>query len=719
MRLIASALGALSTISPRRPTQVRGVALVLAVLEVGVLWSWLVGFTVPNGDFMAHYLTDGYLWWERAGLFRAPDWFDYAWMGRPGTSNLQSSQFYLPVAAATLVHPYAPYVAALVAAATSGFGALGAYLLVWRWRPHHPAALLAMVGQFFNPVIFSNAQHQDIARGAALLPWVFLVLSPLWPWRYRWAIPVGAVVLWQYLIAAYPGQLVMTGYCLVAWAAGWIAAQRTGATWVWRSAITGALAVVLSLAKFVPALAVGTGSRGAEGQRVHLALANAATVFYPYDDAKMLSDISMRPYFVVAPLLLLAVLGVVGRRTALPALATFGVATGLTVVAAALPGVLSHLPGMSLSRVWLNDIRALVAFTIILIGALAYAELATTGSPRTQRQRDVTLFVVVVAAVLVAGTLNWSNPLPTAIRVLIPLGLVVASALVVRRLATPAQRAAAPSTLVMILALAMSSGAFFAYSVTSPWASPRTRLESVYYGKPISELIVSADCAKHLQQRPARNVPDIPPADYWHDIDSLSAAFTCESSISGYTNIPGNPVLREQQAAFTSADGAAYRRFFAAPGGVFPAPAGDDPALLAEECLTDGSCGSLDVTPVAYERSGQLVYEVATPQPTRVILNESWYPGWQVSWCEASGGCRPLTSSASPASAVVVDLPAGSATLTLTYKAPYAAAVPWLLLGALTVTAGTAALPPGRRGRGSACAPADSDIQGWEAPRSV
>ena len=105
-------------------------------------------------------------------------------------------------------------VSSITSAVLAGLGAVGMYILVRHLTGHHLVSLIALVGQFFAPVIFANAQFLDFHRAAAYWPWVLLVISPLWAWHKRYGIPLAVLILWQSFVGIYPGQLIAAAVCV-------------------------------------------------------------------------------------------------------------------------------------------------------------------------------------------------------------------------------------------------------------------------------------------------------------------------------------------------------------------------------------------------------------------------------------------------------------------------------------------------------------------------
>lgn len=652
---------------------------VLIVALVGLTyWHYFLGLTSLNGDLNAHYLSDSHDWWSRGGIVAPPSWVPYAWGGRPAGSNLQDGSYVIPQGIAYLLGGWTPQSAAVMSAFVTAFGSVGMYLLVRRLGLHRVPALLALVGQFFAPSIFANAQWMDFHRGAAYLPWLLMVASPLWPWARRWAIPAAALLLWQVAVGIYPGQMIAGVYCVGLWTFLWVASTRRF-DWLWRLALAACVGAALAAVKLVPALTGGTGQRVMEPQRINVDWPMLASLFYPYDNPAMGSDIAFRPFFVVVPLLVLAILGLGKPSRTLPSVALLFSGVVLTTAVAIAPEQAAALPGMDLSRVLVNDTRIYAVAGVIIAGAAGCHRLIS--GQVTLREVILASSCVAALAAALAFSLAWTGwgvrGIAGSILAWILLAGTTFLLVVLARSGQPigqgavfAQRLAAAG----VVALAVVSGLGYAYSVTSTWAGKRSDIEASHYGAQVSSFSSDQPCTDGAIRRPARTAPLVAPEDYWHDNKALGSAFDCTLALSGYVNIPGHPTLRDQAAAL-AADGrdGPLHRFLKAPGAVIPA--GTDEALLPESaltrtCIIDGECTGLTFVPQNYDPNGEFVYHVTNETSGRVVMNESYYQGWTVTACQEDS-CRAITPFGLPESHLLsFDLPAGDWILNVVYEVP-------------------------------------------------
>jgi hypothetical protein len=111
------------------------------------------------------------------------------------------------------------------------FGALGMLALARARRVGWPWALAAAVGYLFFGGFYGQAEHADIFRGFAYLPWVLWTLTPPLEgtrWIRLFALPP---LTWLIAAGAYPGQLVSFA---VIGAVYVIVALATGERTAWR-----------------------------------------------------------------------------------------------------------------------------------------------------------------------------------------------------------------------------------------------------------------------------------------------------------------------------------------------------------------------------------------------------------------------------------------------------------------------------------------------------
>lgn len=665
-----------------RPREAATVIAVLVLLELIIFFGYFTGtYTPAPDDFIGSYNNEAWAWWRDATLTDLPDWVPYAWGGYPAAVSLQSGAWYLPLGVASLLAPYSIHAAAVLQALTVGFGALGVYVLGRTWRLHHIAAMLGLVAYFFAVGAYSNALHPDIVRGFAWAPWVILCVSPSFPWPRWWAVPAAAVVVWQTLVGTYPGVTVALVYCCAVLV---LVFQLTGRhpfrAYLLPLGIAGLGAALLCVPKYLAALQLrGLDSPTGLDESV-FSPRMIGTLFYPYDFPWLPNDLSMRSFFVVAPCwVLIVLLRRRGARVAAPVLAFVATAVVLGLPFWPWYDATALLPGLSLSRFRMSDFRVPIVLGVVLAAMIATSTAVSAPAPFSRRGRTVRLVMLAMISLgaLAAAELGgypaaaWSTPWT----------ILVCSALLVvllgsltgrpRSLGLGGEHVAA----VGLVVLAGVSGVNWAYATMPPWRQELAPIEVAAWGTTSDELIEDYEVAQGVR-RPARTPLDdaaAPPTDvHWN-----TSFYTGDDAVGGYVNLRGTGAFTAALTATTSADPQTYlrsRSILAAPG--LGIAVDDDTALptqdLVEKCAQTNECGpGLRVEPVSYE-VGTLSYRVDAQGPTRLLFNESFYPGWTIEACRTGTRyCRDLPVRSGGAGLVLTELPVGGQwNVTLAYETP-------------------------------------------------
>lgn len=671
-------------------------AAVIATLEAVTFGLYLAGLSVPPWDFFGSYNTDAYVWWSRGGFFDPVDWIPNLWAGYPAAAVLQNSAWYLPVGIAAAFGPFTLHSAAVVQALHVAFGAVGAYLLIRRMGGSFPPALLAATAWFFAVGVYSNAEHVDIVRGYAWLPWLLLIVSPLWPWRRWWAIPAATVLLWQAVTGVYPGMLIAAVYVLPFWAgAAFLIWRRRVTLSVVGIVVSAAGAGLLSGPRLLPFLLQST-TTSTMPDASQFSPWMIGTVAFGYGSPELPNDISMRSFFVPATVMVLACFARRGSR--------FTVAGAAILVPAFCLGMpflpwfeaVQRLPGMSLSRFSMSDFKPFLVLGILLLGiGGAYAVTRAVATGRLPRG-GLTAAIALLAGLAIIGllgpfsTLDWLPPL--ALAALVLAGVVVA----VRRRSRPRIR-----TVAAAIALTAVSGQMWAAITAETWQTWRVASERHRYGSTVDELIASAR-DDPAERRPERETP----GSEWteEELGSRtwnSAAYANTLAVGGNVNLRSTATIGVLSDALDpAADGSRDVMDFLAASGRL-ASGGDrslDPSTLGD-CGRDGAdCGPAEATADGY-RPGASAFSVSAPRPLTAVLNEAYYPGWSARACDDE--CTALRVESSPEGLVQMALPSGDYRLSIEYRTPGRESG-WLLFAAGAVLCAVSTMTTAlllRRGR--------------------
>jgi hypothetical protein len=433
----------------------------LSVGNILIFWKhYFRGYGFP-WDFLGSYYSMVAYWTSavRHGVF--PQWVPFQSMGYPLPVNLQSGLFY-PVfwIFPALRLPYSIHRAVVLQCLYLLLGALGAYAFLRRaGRCRRDALLGAFAFQLFGG-FYSNAEHADIVRGDALVPWLLWTLT-LPPARSRGSLgPLLFLPLVIYFMATggYAGIFLAGLFLGTLWVALQAISRRktAGASDPLRFAAAAAALAVLGLAM----AAVGLGpawlhrSELARYQEysgfeaVGLDLRHLPGLFLP--NRWLAGNVSMTSTYLPLPLLL-AALWAPARRRDVRAVLGLLAASLLMVPGPASPvyrAACALAPPLGYSRLPAADYRVFVALALVL--------LAASGFSRLRRQRAIwRSWRLPTAAALLAGGVAAIVPVRSERPVVALLALsFVASALLLPVRPRRAAAAAAIAGCVAVLMLA-------------------------------------------------------------------------------------------------------------------------------------------------------------------------------------------------------------------------------------------------------------------------
>lgn len=661
--------------SPRR-LEVAVVAAATLAIQVLAFRGYYTGATSPGADFLSTYNTEAYAWWHDGGIIDPPDWVPYIWGGFPAALQVQNSAWYLPTGLIAWLTPYDIQAASVAQALHVALAGVGVHVLLRRAGFRIGVATVGLVSYSFVTGFFAEAPYVDIVHGFALLPWVLIVLSPLWPWHRSWAVPAAAVVLWQAAVGIYPGMLVTIAYTGLAWVAGWQLARRLRVQqYLVPLFLSGALAALLALPRFLPALSLGTMDRTSLEDLSVFGPSTVATVLLPAHPT-LPGVFSLNLLFVPAAVVVLALLASLRRPVARIALASFAVAMLITLPLPVVGDVVGLLPGVGLSRFRLNDAFPLLALMAVVLAASGLERLLSAQwQQRPLRRRllaaAVAVVPLVVAVLAVTVGQFGSGPWRRTFAVLTATTVcVVVLALMPPVLqSTPRLRAAIPAACLAVLAAA--SGLMHAQSASTLWNIDTVSEQQRLWGATSAQLIQHDDGADAVQ-RPAR-VPVNRPATAaeYGRTEYNSVFYTGDLSLAGYFAVKNSAAYVSLGQALADPEiGTSALAFWEAGGmlhgsadGALPTPA------ESARCATTGTCGELDVTPLAYTGE-HLSYAVSVRRPTTVIANEAFYPGWQVLVTGAGGTALTPAVGMGETGCVTFTLPEGEWTVSMVYETP-------------------------------------------------
>lgn len=321
-------------------------------------------------DFIGGYHAMPYAWLRDGGFFNPPLWSPYGNFGFPAHLGLQNSSFYLPILPFDVFNiDYTLTAAAVLQCLTVFVGSLGLFTFLRLNKISVLTALLAGVLFQLSATFFSNAQHVDIVRGAALLPWLLVVFSRDFLVSNR-RIVVSAWVLFIFLTGSYPGLIVATIYGMLVYATFELSRSESPVKIpVYSGRVAGVLliALLLSLIKFLPFLLLRDEllELGKDKNSIHPV--HWLTVFFRFDLDIFPSVLTLRSYFI--PPIAILLIGFTQKiaRVWLLGLSLITVSVILASAHSPLGSLVMKLPGMDLSRMHIVDFRVIIHLGFIMM----------------------------------------------------------------------------------------------------------------------------------------------------------------------------------------------------------------------------------------------------------------------------------------------------------------------------------------------------------------
>ena len=584
----------------------------------------------------------------RAGAL--PIWFPYGHAGTPFFVNPQS-ELWSPVTwIVSLFGGYDLLVAQQQLMLTLLAGSFGLYALAHVLWKNRWAALLAAIAYNFTSARLCNAEHMDFINAFSIFPWVFWATERV-AQGIRWSRPVLGVALALLVVSGYPGVVLLSPLWFGAWAV-WLLAEHC-ADWAARRQFLKGVGLALGMAVLLSAgywLPIGKHLQvfaRSEPLTVDAALAQslifpdllhlvfgASTMVIP-DGAP--ADISMRGlYFGILAfaLALLACLHRRDRRTA---------ALGIGLVAALLMSLGSGssfrvalhdtFSIFNLSRFPAGDSRAVA----VLAGSLLAGGGLLAVRDDAEARRRFTRLLLGLAVVLIAGLL-WLKGAIFPSAGVVPFarqfsGVALGELFVVGLAVVCLVRSPRPGVLVACLLVVAAIDSSLHASADAP-----------LYSRTPGEIGMQWAETMHVRTFDVANA-EVPRVDS----PSIDATSGNDAFLNKKFYLPSYGGFRLRQ--FDGLMAAGFHPFLVEGQRVVGFPS---PGRSAVDIPASGPIFQQQAKPVNFiisrYRPDRVDYSVFLTEPTTLVFNEMYFPGWKASidrgpkvpMLEVAGGLRAL-----------------------------------------------------------------------------
>lgn len=608
-------------------------SVILAGAASFFFYRQIIGTSIFPWDFRGGYYAQALSWYLEGGFFSPLAWFTHGNFGFPAWAALQDSSWFIPDSIISFFRgPLTLQDVTRLQVFLMFFSGLGTHAICRQLKMGYQTTLIVALTYALSGGYFSNATHLDVFRGYALLPWLVLVLHRDLL-RTRWGVPFAALVIFQYAIAVYPGQLISAFYVLaiyVLWQ--FREAWDEGAAWRYAGTLTLAAfaGLLLSALKWWPVfVSRGLLQPGEEYAQAGISPIKLMTLFFPSHAggaARYGGHITLMTMFI-GPVAISGLL--FARRFSRDKLALAAMAGTALMMGSMLfsQSQLFHLlPGTSISRMVILDYRGVFHLPLVLLAGLAIEDWRPT-APRSQvtflRIAGAAIFFTAIA--ILGLVLGWSRHYVAMS--LLPFLVCVAA--IAAMTAHRSARGLWMCTAILVVAT-VAFVALHAYNLERTWNARVDPSIADKTHEPRPDL---------LAYRPQRFVL---PADilsgqaHWVE---KSVRYGDQWDISGFAAFGADNVKRLLPHA------ALYKAFDderAVPGrpllafmldrsrvAVFDAAADFNSTVLELDC-NGVQCGPRNGASVEMRdfRSDGADYELGVRAPERLVENEIWYPGW-------------------------------------------------------------------------------------------
>jgi hypothetical protein len=628
------------------------VGLILAIINAATFWDHYLGTMTFPWDFLGGYHAQSFGWYRDGSLFNPPAWFPWGNIGFPAALAVQAGGWYIPLGILDGLNiPYTVHVATAFQAFHVFLGALGTYFFLRALKIDWPVALLGAISFHFSAGFYSNQQHVDILRAHALLPWLLWSIHPGVILQSRFRPAVAAVILFQLLVASYPGNIVSAAYtCFIFCSIQLWSIKKTGKQRVFIVSLLAAVAsgVMMSALKWWPFLAMHDLLKISQVNINPIYPHQLITLFFPYDREFLVSDITMRSFFLPATVLFSIVF--LNHKDLL-----FRTAISIIVISTVLGGVIpmlspsnAFLPGLNISRFPVSDWRPSLQLGLIMLASSGWRGFL-------RKDMDQGLISLRIGRGLILMSLVSWIALDIGYQVSDlrrPMGFIIAIAVTTKLFSLSKSNKRLTLVGLTILALlTILDGFTFHREQGRPWRVNWSRdAELQIFG--MTPNSASNTSLVDLSRRPERLVVGETLKSVV--VEALNSKYNgCWYSRSycllGYNNLK----LSVPHTTF-------FNRLSDPNFGPhlleFTKRAQQAILLAAEESfdITTLSTTSdapfittipnASMTPISY-RPNKITYNLSTPIPLYIVENEMWWQGWQVQLCQKNRCLKPTTTT--------------------------------------------------------------------------
>lgn len=391
----------------RKPWSLTTVCLsVLFGLNLLIFCQHYLNYAIFPWDFPLSYYTVPYYWISSIQHGQLPHWIAQQAMGYPLLMNLQSG-FNYPIFWLFVVFNKAFTLhAAVVLQCLTIFGGGAGCFFLGRLLHFSPVeSLFFGISYMFFGGFIGNAEHPDIIRGYAFLPWLMYVLYPKNAKLFSRLIVLLPLLTFCFLGGAYLGMIIAAAVILPIWWASILFKEKPIKQYFCYLSLAIFLAILIAIYIYaIPSLLLSEIDRAAKFNTVdhsYFSHSLLPTLIFNFKNLQLPNDIdiSMRSYFINCAMLVGFLL--FNNHT---------IKANFSWLIMLFSGLffssgLIHLKLLDLSRFPISDYKAFIIIPLLIIAVNNYKNVEIN----TQNKTIEFIKNAVIVGLIVTGLYYYAN----------------------------------------------------------------------------------------------------------------------------------------------------------------------------------------------------------------------------------------------------------------------------------------------------------------------
>lgn len=606
---------------------------ILLVIHIIVFHKHYSSSAIFPWDFFGGYHAMAFAWHLDGSWLNPPLWNAYGNYGFPWHLAMQNSAYYLPLQIIDwLGITYTLTVAASIQALHVLMGSLGVFFLATSNGNKPKSALIGAAVFHFSIGFYSNAQHVDIVRAYALLPWLFFVTRAGFLTSAR-RTAIATIVVTSFAVGAYPGVIIATVYLMpvyLIWQSFESGSYEGALRYIVALVCVLMLSGMLTMVKYGPVYQFSDVMGEVASTTRTLTSQHFLTLFFRFDLDVIPGGLSMRSYFL--PVTAIVLLVFIQRWTSSVVCWILILLMSFALVSNGSPirDIFANVPGFNVSRFHISDYRALIHISLAMVSATVISQLVEMkiGMPSLIVRIGTGISTL---ALLVVLALNSGYQISQIEDEMIITLLFIVSVGFFN------QQTKKNYLVVATLLFTCLSGGAYLQKVPQVWKFEDYTevLQGKVYDRDFRDLFVTHR-AQSVPSRPSRFFARL-------KVAGNRGYYTQEYSQTGYDNGRRLKRIIELNKLMALPENKEFRVFM--NGGSQFVLREQGPPSIQQLFVNETQLEPNEkVTIISFSQQGS-VFEVKLDRPLLLIENELYFKGWKAKVCEQIDNCQHVLDS--------------------------------------------------------------------------